>query len=162
MRRSVCTSMLVLLAVASFAACGRDAPTALPRATIPPSNPFPKPNPTPNPIPTPNPNPNPPGPSPFADSTASTIYERSSPSSFASGSRFVFYSDGKFDLTYVYAGDYSGRYTRTDSTVALVFDGWSVAGPWLAGGTFRGDTLTVDFNVIMMLSDFESGTYLRR
>ena len=35
------------------------------------------------------------------------------------------------------------------------------AGPWGATGTLRGDTLTVGYNTVMSMSDFEDAVYLR-
>jgi hypothetical protein len=84
-------------------------------------------------------------------------------------SRFILHNDGAFLLQYNYDGgneyrrgiQYKGRYTQTNNSVSFTWEGWSVAGPWGATGTLREDTLTVGYNTIMSLSDFEDAVYLR-
>jgi hypothetical protein len=84
-------------------------------------------------------------------------------------SRFVLYDDGTHGLQFAQFSEteygnrfeYRGRYTRTGGDFVFEWEGWSVAGPWGANGTLRGEELTVKFNVIMMLSDFMDGTYVR-
>jgi len=92
------------------------------------------------------------------------IYNRVSPDHTNSDSRFVLYDNGTFSLQYVSqrfgAFQYLGRYSRTESAVAFSFDGWSIAGPWLAQGTFSGDRLTVVYNLIMQMSDFADRVYV--
>jgi hypothetical protein len=85
-------------------------------------------------------------------------------------SRYILRNDGTFVLQYNYEGgneyrgglQYKGRYTQTNNSVSFTWEGWSVAGPWGATGTLRGDTLTVGYNTIMSLSDFEDAVYLRK
>ncbi len=94
------------------------------------------------------------------------VYVRVSPSTFVEGtSRYVLYSDGTFGLQYVTPRfgffQYKGRYARTGSAIVFDWDGWSTAGPWGAEGAIAGDSLTVKYNVVMMLSDFEDGVYVR-
>ena len=79
-------------------------------------------------------------------------------------SRFVLFTDGTFELQFLGDGEYfayTGRYQRVDATVTFEWDGWSTAGPWGATGTLTGDQLAVRFNIIMQLSDFLDGTYVR-
>jgi hypothetical protein len=80
-------------------------------------------------------------------------------------SRFVFYDDGRSGLQFSSPRfgffEYGGSYARTDAQVAFVWDGWSTAGPWGATGTLRGDTLHVTYNLVMQLSDFVDGDYVR-
>jgi hypothetical protein len=79
-------------------------------------------------------------------------------------------SDSSFLLQYNYDGgndyhrgiQYKGRYTQTNNGLSFTWEGWSVAGPWGATGTVRGDTLTVGYNSIMSLSDFDDALYLRK
>jgi hypothetical protein len=59
------------------------------------------------------------------------------------------------------AFEYKGRFDRTDSTLVLYFDGWSVAGPWIATGTLSESRFTVSYNMVMALSDFMDATYFR-
>lgn len=96
-----------------------------------------------------------------------TIYNRQTLHSNPSGalSRYVLHEDGTFGLQYLTATgrffEYSGRYSSTDSVFTFDFDGWSVAGPWRATGTVRGDSLIVEYNIVMALSDFDDGVYVR-
>jgi hypothetical protein len=39
--------------------------------------------------------------------------------------------------------------------------GWSSAGPWGAAGTLGGNSLTVRYNLIMQMTDFEDAIYVR-
>jgi hypothetical protein len=80
-------------------------------------------------------------------------------------SRYVFEENGTFVLEF-YEGaikrfGYTGRYTHADSLITFDWDSWSVAGPWRATATLRGDNLVVRYNTIMMLTDFVDGTYVR-
>ena len=85
-------------------------------------------------------------------------------------SRYILHSDNSFLLQYSYDGgneylrgiQYKGQYTQTNNSVSFSWEGWSVAGPWGATGTLRGDTLTVGYNMIMTMSDFEDAVYLRK
>jgi hypothetical protein len=83
----------------------------------------------------------------------------------SAGSRFALYDDGTFALQFhgvqTTPMEYRGRYTRTESVVEFDWDGWSIAGPWGATGTLRGDTLNAKYNIIMILSDFVDGEYVR-
>jgi hypothetical protein len=80
-------------------------------------------------------------------------------------SRFVFYDDGRFGLQFSSPRfgffEYGGTYARAGSQITFGWDGWSIAGPWGASGTLRGDTLHVSYNTIMQLSDFIDGDYVR-
>lgn len=79
-------------------------------------------------------------------------------------SRFVLYDNGAFVLQYAICncgGAYRGRYTEANGVITFEWEGWSTAGPWGATGTLKGDTLTVQYNLIMMMSDFEDAVYLR-
>jgi hypothetical protein len=78
---------------------------------------------------------------------------------FTKNSRFVFYDNGAFVLQYAGIGDYRGGYTEANGVITLEWEGWSVAGPWGATGTLKGDSLTVQYNEIMQLSDFEDAVY---
>lgn len=85
-------------------------------------------------------------------------------------SRYILHSDGSFLLQYNYdRGEeyrkgiqYNGWYTQKDQAISLTWAGWSVAGPWSATGTLRGDTLAIEYNLIMSLSDFEDAVYIRK
>ena len=75
-------------------------------------------------------------------------------------SRFILYDNGAFALEYVSLGlEYRGTYTDSNGVVTFQWEGWSVAGPWGATGRLKDDSLTVQFNDIMQLSDFEDAIY---
>ena len=85
-------------------------------------------------------------------------------------SRYILHNDGSFVLQYNHDGgneyrigiQYKGRHTQTNNSVSFTWEGWSAAGPWGATATLRGDTLTVGYNTIMSLTDFEDAVYLRK
>jgi hypothetical protein len=74
-------------------------------------------------------------------------------------SRFVLYDDGMFVLQYGGPTDYPGTYKEANGSVTFEFQGWSTAGSWDATGTIVGTTLTVRFNIVMQMSDFEDASY---
>jgi hypothetical protein len=80
---------------------------------------------------------------------------------YTKNSRFVLYDNGAFVLQYVGRGEYRGRYAEDKGVITFEWDGWSVAGPWGATGALSDDSLSVRYNLIMQLSDFEDGVYLR-
>jgi hypothetical protein len=83
--------------------------------------------------------------------------------SWTQRSRFVLGDDGRFALQYEGIAEYRGTYSYSDATGTLTFEweGWSTAGPWGATASVRDDVLTVSFNVVMQLSDFENARYRR-
>ena len=74
-------------------------------------------------------------------------------------SQFVLYENGAFVLQYAGIGEYRGRYTKTDDNFAFEWEGWSAAGAWGATATLKGDSLTVHYNLIMLMTDFEDAVY---
>jgi hypothetical protein len=81
-------------------------------------------------------------------------------SDYTRQSRFVLYDNGGFVLQYAGLGiQYRGRYAETKGAITFEWEGWSVAGPWGATATVKGDALTVQYNLIMQLSDFEDAVY---
>lgn len=76
-------------------------------------------------------------------------------------SRYVLYDDGAFELQYGTAGSYAGRYSVLANEVRFDFEASSQAGPWIAFGRLDGLALTVHYNEVMMLSDFEDAAYRR-
>ncbi len=95
---------------------------------------------------------------------AAETYTIEQPDSLGNVSRYVIYDNGAFELQYLTARfgflKYAGNFSRSGSRIDFDFDGWSVAGPWEANGTIDGDRLTVEYNTVMMLSDFEDAVYL--
>jgi hypothetical protein len=80
-------------------------------------------------------------------------------------SRYVLYDDRTFALqnssiNYPFF-EYRGTYTQTNDTIVFTWEGWSTAGPWGATATVTDDTLDVKYNLIMQMTDFEDGRYLR-
>ena len=83
-------------------------------------------------------------------------------SNYTRNSRFVLYDNGAFVLYYQSLGlAYRGGYTEANGVVTFAWEGWSSAGSWGATGRIRADTLTVQYNVIMQLTDFEDAVYAR-
>lgn len=79
-------------------------------------------------------------------------------------SRYVLYEDSTFALQYVGPGvsfNYPGRYLLFGSTIMLDWSEFNPLGNWGASGTLNGNTLVVQYNVYMLLSDFVDGTYVR-
>lgn len=111
----------------------------------------------------------PPVPAPPTLTVATGVFNFFSQSSYpvreyTTRSRYVLNNDSTFALHYDDNGgfDYRGTYTKMNDIITFNWEGWSTAGPWGATGIIRGDTLTVSYNIIMMLSDFEDAVYLRK
>lgn len=82
------------------------------------------------------------------------------PQAYTTQSRFVLYDDHAFALQYPGIADYRGAYTESaNGVIDFTWEGWSTAGPWGATGALDGDRLTVRYNIIMALSDFEDAVY---
>jgi hypothetical protein len=58
-------------------------------------------------------------------------------------------------------GGYRGGYEDANGVITFVWEGWSAAGPWGAAGTLKGDSLTVQYNQVMQLTDFKDAVYVR-
>ena len=67
--------------------------------------------------------------------------------------------NGAFVLRFSGPGEYRGGYTVANGVITFEWEGWNVAGPWGATGTIRGDSLTVEYNLIMQWTDFEDAVY---
>jgi hypothetical protein len=76
-------------------------------------------------------------------------------------SRFVLYDSGAFELQYGTGAVYPGSYQQSGATLDLQWVGQSVAGAWHADATLVADTLSVHYNAIMQLTDFEDAVYTR-
>jgi len=139
----------VIVCLIVCAACGDSVSTA-PTPTSPPPAPAPAPPPA---------TPFPPlaGPS----RTFTFDHELSFPvSGYTKQSRFVLYDNGAFVLQYGSpSGGYRGKYDETNGVIVFTWEGWSAAGPWGATGRLTGDSLTVQYNLIMQLTDFEDAVY---
>jgi hypothetical protein len=81
-------------------------------------------------------------------------------SGYTTQSRVLLYDNGAFVLQYdSLGGGYRGGYDETNGVIVFRWEGWSSAGPWGATGTLTGDLLTVQYNLVMQMSDFEDAVY---
>ena len=145
---TVSCGLLVVALVLGGACSGTVTPTA--------------PTPTPSPSPSPSPPPIVPGVAPPAGTYVFTD-TGVKVASYTQRSRFVLGDDGRFALQYEGLAEYRGTYSYAEATGTITFgwEGWSTAGPWGATGAVRDDVLTVSFNIVMQLSDFENASYKR-
>jgi hypothetical protein len=82
------------------------------------------------------------------------------PRDYTKQSRFVLYDNGAFALQYESLGiEYRGGYTESNGGLTFQWEGWSIAGAWGATGTLKDGSLSVQYNLIMQLSDFEDAAY---
>jgi hypothetical protein len=92
-------------------------------------------------------------------------YQRVSPARYGSDAYVLSLgADSAFVIVFADGsrhGGWSGRYARTDSVIFFRYNAWSTAGALDARGTLRGDTLLVQYNTVMQLTDFEDGVYVR-
>jgi len=82
------------------------------------------------------------------------------------GSRYVLYDDGTFALQYLGSQgpfEYHGRYTEANAIITFRWEAnQDVAAPWRpATGTLTDEFLTVRYDLIMQLDDFEDAVYVR-
>ena len=81
-------------------------------------------------------------------------------------SRYVLYDDGTFALQYSSVNhpffEFRGSYTEANAVVTFEWGRWSAGTPWGASGSLTGDTLTVRYNEIMLLTDFVDGVFIRQ
>lgn len=80
---------------------------------------------------------------------------------YTKNSRFVLYDNGAFELQYSNpnVGGVVGRYTQSNGVISFAWEGWSLAGSWAATGTLTGNSLTVNYNQVMQLTDFVDAAY---
>jgi hypothetical protein len=99
-------------------------------------------------------------------STSGRTFTYSGPASYpvrpyTQQSSYVLGSDGQFALAYSHAGgfQYLGRFTESGNQVTFYWEGSAAAGPWGAIGTLDEGTLTIRYNLVMQMSDFEDAVY---
>jgi hypothetical protein len=138
-----------VLLIALLTACGSSGPTSptvtpqpssLPAPTAPPTRTFP----------------------PLSGPSRTFVFDRelSYPvQDYTRKSSFVLYDNGAFVLRFTGPGEYRGGYTVANGVITFEWEGWSTAGPWGATGTIRDDSLRVEYNFIMQLTDFEDAVY---
>jgi hypothetical protein len=85
---------------------------------------------------------------------------------WTSRSRYVLYEDGTFALQYLNSRgpfEYHGTYTEADAVITFRWEAnQGAAAPWRpAIGTLTDDVLTVRYDLIMQLDDFEDAVYVR-
>jgi hypothetical protein len=85
---------------------------------------------------------------------------------WTSGSRYVLYDDGTFALQYLQSQgsfEYLGTYTQMNALITFHWQAnQNVPAPWRpATGTLSDDSLTVRYDAIMNLDDFEDAVYIR-
>jgi hypothetical protein len=79
-------------------------------------------------------------------------------------SRYVLYDDNTFSLQYASINypffEYRGDYSEANGQITF---GWptSRGAQWQATGVITEDSLTVEYNLDMQMSDFEDGVYIR-
>jgi hypothetical protein len=142
------SAVVVLLTLS--AACGSSKPTSPTGTSQPPAAPLPTP-------------PRPDFP-PLSGPSRTFFFDRevSYPvSDYTKKSRFVLYDNGAFVLQYLSLGEggYRGGYKDANGVITFEWEGWSIAGPWGATGTLQGDSLRVQYNLIMQMTDFEDAVY---
>lgn len=107
---------------------------------------------------------------------SSVAYDRASPHSYGALSRYVLDttdvsefelqyldSDGLFAYTGTYRSTLQDSVTSFRSEIVFDFDGGYFTGTAPdATGILMGNRLEVTYHPVMVLSDFESGTYVRR
>ena len=80
-------------------------------------------------------------------------------------SRYVLYDDRAFALQYTSARfghfEYRGTYAESNGEVVFHWEGSGSAGSWGATGVLTEASLTVSYNFIRQISDFEDGVFLR-
>lgn len=83
-------------------------------------------------------------------------WERAAPGSSGSGESYYFFEHGRFGRHAGGTYHISGTYTRVDSVINMAF-----SGSGSATGTIHGDSLLVQYDLRMQLSDFEDGWFVR-
>jgi len=82
-------------------------------------------------------------------------------SDYTRESSFILYDSHAFALRFEGLSlEYRGTYSESKGVIVFDWEGWSGAGPWGATGTLKGDTLIVNYNTIMSLTDFEDAAYV--
>jgi hypothetical protein len=78
-------------------------------------------------------------------------------------SRYVLFEDGTFALQYASANypffEYRGTYKEVGTVITFE---WEACCAWYATGTLEGDSMTVEYSIHMVMSDFVNGKYLRQ
>ena len=83
----------------------------------------------------------------------------------ALNARYALHDDRSFALQYASPRfgnfEYRGTYSEANGEVVFHWEGWSAAGPWGATATITEELLTVSYNFIMQMTDFEDAVFAR-
>lgn len=90
-------------------------------------------------------------------SGSAVIYQSVGVPSSGSLSRYALYDDGTFELQYTAGFKFPGTYAIVSGEIRFQFDNTA----WLATGTVRGDSLSVQYNDVALGADFVDGVYVR-
>ena len=151
-------AVVVLLALS--AACGGSVPTS-PTGTSASPTPLPGLTPQPSVIP-------PPSLPPLSGPSRTFIFERADypVGEYTKRSCFILYDNGAFLFQYMnpggnLSGQYRGSYAEENGVIGFSWAGSSYPISSDATGTLEGDSLKVEYNLNMQLSDFENAVYAR-
>jgi hypothetical protein len=133
-----------------LAACGGSQPTTAPSPVTTASSPVPPPA----------------GPFPPLTGPARTfVFDHGlgyTVSDYTKRSHFELFDDGAFMLRFTGGtGGYLGGYKEADGVITFGWEGSGVIGPWGATGTLRDGLLSVHYNAVMQLTDFEDAAYVQ-
>src|SRR4030095_15648142 len=109
------------------------------------------------------PQPSPPRPTfpPLPEPLRTFIFEQGTGrrvSDYTKQSRFLLSDSGAFALQYMSllpGGEYRGEYAESNGVITFEWDGGNGANPWAATATLKDGLLSVHYNFIMQLTDFE-------
>jgi dipeptidyl aminopeptidase/acylaminoacyl peptidase len=102
-----------------------------------------------------------------AASSGAVVYNRTPASTINGGQRFLLFADSTFRLEFVTRRQgsvgqssfaYPGVFSRVDSVLSFDFRNTT---PWTATAVLHHDSLVVEFNDHMRLSNFEDGVYVQ-
>jgi hypothetical protein len=84
-------------------------------------------------------------------------------SDYTRQSRFLLYDNRAFALQYPSpppGGEYRGEYSESNGVITFEWkDSWNAAFPWGATGRLQDGLLTVQYNLMMQMTDFEDAAY---
>ena len=104
--------------------------------------------------------------SPTATSPSPTPLPGLTPQPSVTRSRFILYDNGAFSFQYMnpggsLSGQYRGSYAEENGVIGFSWAGSRYPNASEATGRLEGDSLKVEYNLNMQLSDFENAVYAR-
>jgi len=155
----------VIVQLALSAACGSSVPTSPTGMSPSPNGSHVLPGVTPQPSVTLPPSVLPTSFPPLSGPSRTFRFERADyqVSLYTKESHFVLYDNGAFALQVggQYPGQYRGLFTTQENGL-LQFSFESNWPSWSGTGKLEGDSLTVEYNTMMQMDDFENAVYARR